>query len=127
MSPKAISILYWLTTGLFAAAMVLSGIMGMQATPQNQAVMQQLGYPMYLGTILGVAKLLGAAVLLLPVGRALKEWAYAGFTIDVLGAAASWAFVGGGTVAVVIPGVYLLVLLASYFLWKQKQRLEPSV
>lgn len=108
--------------------MVLSGITGMQTGPENQATMQQLGYPMYLGTILGVAKLLGAAALLLPVGRTLKEWAYAGFTIDILGAAASWAFVGGEAMAFIIAGLFLLVLLASYWLWKQKlRRFEPSV
>ncbi|MDF7815608.1 DoxX family protein [Hymenobacter sp. YC55] len=120
MRPKTTNILYWIATVLFAAAMLFSGIMGMQPTADNQAVMQQLGYPMYLGTILGVAKILGAGALVLPVGRTLKEWAYAGFVIDLLGAAASWAFSGASLGAVLAPGLFLLVLLASYYLWRKR-------
>ena len=46
MSAKTTNILYWVATVLFAAAMLSSGIMGMQPTADNQAVMHQLGYPM---------------------------------------------------------------------------------
>ena len=120
MSTKTTCILYWVTTALFASAMLFSGIMGMRPTAENQAVMHQLGYPMYLGTILGIAKILGAAALLLPVGQSLREWAYAGFVIDLVGASASWAFSGASLGVVLAPGLFLLVLLASYALWKQR-------
>ncbi|UOQ69823.1 DoxX family protein [Hymenobacter volaticus] len=125
MSSKITNILYWGSTVLFAAAMLSSGIMGMQSTPDNQAAMHQLGYPMYLGTILGVAKILGAGALVLPVGRTLKEWAYAGFVIDLVGASASWAFSGASLGVVLAPGLFLVVLLASYYLWRK--RLTQSV
>ena len=120
MNAKTITILYWVTTGVFAVTMLLSGILGMQPTTENQAVMQQLGYPSYLSIILGVGKILGAAALLLPVGRSLTEWAYAGFVIDLVGAAASWAFSGAALGVILAPGLFLLVLLASYFLWKKR-------
>lgn len=125
MSFKTTTVLYWVTTSVFAAALLFSGIMGMQPTTENQAVMQQLGYPMYLGTILGVAKIAGAAALLLPVGRTLREWAYAGFVIDLVGASASWAFSGASLGVILAPGLFLLVLLASYYLWRKRLALTP--
>ena len=61
---------------------------------EQREAMAELGYPVYLMTILGVAKLLGVLALLLPGTPLLKEWAYAGFTFDLLGASVSHAFVG---------------------------------
>ena len=48
----------------------------------RQEAMANLGDPMYLMTILGVAKILGVIALLAPRLPLLKEWAYAGFTFD---------------------------------------------
>jgi DoxX-like family len=42
-----------------------------------------VGYPQQLRVLLGLAKLAGAIVLLLPRLPTLKEWAYAGFTFMV--------------------------------------------
>ena len=41
---------------------------------------RHVGYPQQLRVLLGIGKLGGALVLLLPRLPALKEWAYAGFT-----------------------------------------------
>ena len=41
-----------------------------------------LGYPLYLASILGVWKLLGAAAITAPGLPRLKEWAYAGVLFD---------------------------------------------
>lgn len=48
-----------------------------------------LGYPPYFANLLGVGKLAGVVVLLLPGMVKLKEWAYAGFAITVISAAYS--------------------------------------
>jgi len=45
-----------------------------------------LGFPAYLRVKLFWANLLGVATLLLPVPARLKEWAYAGFAIDLVSA-----------------------------------------
>jgi hypothetical protein len=45
-----------------------------------------LGYPSYLLAILGTAKLLGAPALLQNRFPTLREWAYAGFAFDLIGA-----------------------------------------
>lgn len=88
------TIAYWITTLLFCGAMGAGGLGNLLRAEEQVASIQSLGYPLYLMTILGVAKLLGIVALLLPGCRLLKEWAYAGFTFDLLGAAASYALVG---------------------------------
>jgi hypothetical protein len=78
---------------------------------------QHLGYPSYLLTILGVAKLLGVAALVYPRWRTLTEWAYAGFSFDLLGASASHAFSGDPLANILSPLVFLGLLSASYWLF----------
>ena len=81
--------------------------------------MVYLGYPLYLNTILGIAKVLGSIALIQTKWKTIKEWAYAGFTIDIVGAGASFAFVGAGVSAQLIPLICLIVLFVSYGMWKK--------
>ena len=46
--------------------------------PPFYPVMIELGYPGYLATIMGTAKVVAAVVLVVPRLPRLKEWAYAG-------------------------------------------------
>lgn len=126
MKSKTIKISYWVVTGLFVLGMLQSGIVELIPTEGSKEVMNLLGYPMYLLTILGVAKILGAIALVQPKFRTIKEWAYAGFTIDFLGASASGIFVEGGIAIVVIPLVFWAVMLGSYFLWKKVEVLDTA-
>lgn len=50
--------------------------------PPAPGVLFHLGYPAYFGVLLGIWKVLGAIVLVLPRFALLKEWAYAGMFID---------------------------------------------
>ena len=84
MNKKQIS--YWAVTALFCLAMGISGILNLIRFEGMQDAITGLGYPAYLMSILGVAKILGVIVLLIPKMPLLKEWAYAGFTFDMLGA-----------------------------------------
>lgn len=77
---------YWVATGVTCLVMGGGGIGDLLRVEDLQATMENLGYPMYLLTILGVAKLLGVITVLAPGFTRLKEWAYAGFTFDLLGA-----------------------------------------
>jgi hypothetical protein len=45
-----------------------------------------LAYPPYMLAVLGTAKILGAIALVVPKFPRLKEWAYAGFVFDLIGA-----------------------------------------
>lgn len=77
-----------------------------------------LGYPAYLLKILGTAKLLGAVAILQGRFRTLKEWAYAGYTVNLLGASASRALYGDPFVKVMVPIIILAVVRVSYRQWK---------
>jgi hypothetical protein len=116
---------YWLATGLFC---LLFGFGGLAHLFHHQSVaseMAKLGYPPYVMTILGVAKLYGVVALLVPGQPLLKEWAYAGFTFDLLGAIASYLLVGGQASEALRPLGVLLVGAASYLLRPDARRLQP--
>jgi len=119
MKQKTIKIIYWIFTVLFAAFMLFSGVSELMQTEQGNAVLIQLGYPLYLNFILGVAKILGAIVLVIPQFKIIKEWAYAGFTFDILGASVSFALNGDGAFAALFPLVILAVMFVSYVSWKK--------
>ena len=107
---------YWISTGMFCALYVYGGTSHLLRTEQIATSMAALGYPAYVMTILGVAKLLGVAALLMPGRPLLKEWAYAGFTINLLGAIASHLFVGDPLAHTLRPVFVLGVGAASYHL-----------
>jgi len=79
-------------------------------------VLAHLGYPVYLLTILGVWRLLGAIALLVPRFPRLKEWAYAGTFLELTGAAASGAARGDDMGTVIWPLAFAVLALASWAL-----------
>jgi uncharacterized membrane protein YphA (DoxX/SURF4 family) len=95
---KAKRTLYWMATTLIALETLAGGVMDLTrgrttvvAGPPVADVLTSLGYPQYLLTILGIFKVPGAVVLLVPRVPRLKEWAYAGIFFELTGAAASHA------------------------------------
>ena len=79
-------------------------------------IMIALGFPLYLMKILGVAKIFGGIAILSGKLPRMKEWAYAGFTFDFLGATASHVITGDRMYAL-FPFSFFLILLISYILW----------
>lgn len=120
MKPKTTRILYWTITILFVLFMTFGAVGELMQTESAQKVMVDLGYPLYVNYILGIAKILGAVALLQWTYKTLKEWAYAGFTIDILGAAGSTFFVSGLGMAL-FTLVFLIPLFLSYWLWKRTE------
>ena len=59
---------------------LLAAFAYLTTSPEAVENFRHVGYPQQLRVLLGVAKLAGAIVLLLPRLPMLKEWAYAGFT-----------------------------------------------
>lgn len=119
-------LLYWIPTGMIALVMASGGLIDALQTGSALQVFHHLGYPDYFSTILGVAKLLGVVALLAPVPRALREWAYAGFTFDVGGAILSIFAVGDPPSHLAIPLVALGMLQLSYFAWRRSERARKS-
>lgn len=79
-------------------------------------IILQLGYPLYLMKILGLAKILGGIAIVTGRIPKLKEWAYAGFAFDFLGATASHILAGDSSNAL-FPFLFFIALMSSYLLW----------
>ena len=125
MKQKTIKIIYWAVTITFCLANLGSGISGFFPNQQGLDGMKQLGYPAYLLIILGVAKILGSVAIVQTKFKTIKEWAYAGFAIDYLGAAASFFMTGSG-LAIIFPLIFLAVMFVSYFLWKSVELMKSE-
>jgi uncharacterized membrane protein YphA (DoxX/SURF4 family) len=82
-----------------------------------------LGYPLYFLRIIGVWKLLGGIVLLIPGYPRLKEWAYAGIFFELSGAAASWWMHEHNMGEAVTPTILAVVALVSWALRPQNRLL----
>jgi uncharacterized membrane protein YphA (DoxX/SURF4 family) len=82
-------ILYWITTGLIALETGLGAEWDIARIPFVRHVFDQLGYPLYVLTIMGVWKAFGVIVLLAPRLARPKEWVYAGLFFIYTGAVAS--------------------------------------
>ena len=119
ITQKTIKIWYWIVTMIFVAFMLFSGISELMGTKQGNDLLIHLRYPLYINVILGIAKILGAIALTIPGFKTLKEWAYAGFTFDILGASASYALNGDSFGDAFMPLIFLLVMFISYALWKK--------
>lgn len=111
--------IYWASTGVLALGMIGAGIQELRHAPELVEAAKSLGYPEYILTMLGIAKLLGAPVLLAPQFRILKEWAYAGFTFDFGGALISHIIVGDSLEVSAPSAVCLLILSISYFYYRR--------
>ncbi|EPG75457.1 DoxX-like family protein [Leptospira fainei serovar Hurstbridge str. BUT 6] len=110
--------IYWTLTLSFTITMLMAAVMLLAGVPYNVEGITRLGYPIYVCKILGIAKLLGGIFILQNKFRTLKEWAYAGYSFNLIGAAASHAFSGDGFGAIVTPIVILSMVLLSYRQWK---------
>lgn len=117
---------YWLATGLFCLAFTVGGVSNLLRDDEQREEMAALGYPDYLMTILGAAKLMGVIALIVPRRPLLKEWAYAGFTFDLLGAAASHAFVRHGPGEIAAPVILLVIGAVSYWMRPAARRISRT-
>ncbi len=127
MKPKTIKTLYWVSTIFIALLMLLDGIGGVTQQAAGQEVMKHLGYPMYVLIIFGAFKILGAIAIVQTKYQALKEWAYAGFAFNFIGAAASRALAGDGAGEIIFPLIVLAILLIPYFLWKKYESIRNTL
>jgi len=117
------NIAYWVTTIFGPASFVIGGVISLTGGPEVATSLSHLGYPAYFALILGVSKLAGAVVTVVPGVPRLKEWAYAGFFFDLTAAAYSHAAVGDSTGDVVAPLVFLALVAASWALRPASRRL----
>jgi uncharacterized membrane protein YphA (DoxX/SURF4 family) len=119
---KKINLAYWIITGLYAAFMLITSIPYLMMTNNTVKFIQQLHYPDYLIPFLGAAKIIASIVIVIPYFKRLKEWAYAGLTIDLMGATYSIIAVNGFKPEVSFMFLFIALNFATYYLWRLKSK-----
>lgn len=120
-------IAYWVTTILGPASFVIGGILFITQDEQVLKNFSRLGYPTYLTYIVGVWKICGAVVAVIPKFPRLKEWMYIGFFFELTTAAVSHVavgdpFIGDGNAQILSPLVFLALVIASWALRPASRR-----
>ncbi|MFH5883957.1 DoxX family protein [Halalkalibaculum sp. DA3122] len=110
---KKLKITYWIATGIFSAMMLFSATMYF-TSPDMAQTFEHLGFPDYFRIELGIAKIIGVLLLLAPFSGRLKEWVYAGFTINMISGSIAHGAAGDPISAVLTPLVMLGILAISY-------------
>ncbi|WP_258319556.1 DoxX family protein [Chryseobacterium chendengshani] len=114
-------IIYWITTIFLSIGMLAGGVQQTLQVGGYNEIVSKLGYPLYLLSILGVWKILGVIVILLPKLPLIKEWAYAGFFFVMTGAAISHFAVGQPSTEA-IPSIVLLTATIISWLFRPLER-----
>ena len=109
-------IAYWITTVPVAAELAVGGIWDLLRIDYVRNVIEHLGYPTYLLTIMGIWKVPGAVALLMRRYPRMQEWAYAGAIINYASATASHLIVGDAIGAIIAPAALLALTAASWTL-----------
>lgn len=123
---KAKAIGYWVCTIVIALLLLSGGIMQVMRAPAAIAGITHLGYPVHFAVLLGVWKVLGAIVIVLPGFALVKEWAYAGIFIDLTGASVAHTAAGDGVGNIIAPLVFTAVVVASWILRPASRTLARS-
>jgi len=118
-------ILYWGATGLVATATLLAAFSYLTTAPQAVENFRHVGYPQQLRVLLGIAKLSGAIVLLLPRLPTLREWAYAGFTFMWIAASVAH-YLAGDKPLFLLPVALIAVLTVSYITRSSDRRVSSD-
>ena len=121
MKTKTNKIIYWVSTLWLSLGMTSTGIVQLLQIEEEVQSILGLGYPAYLLTILGVWKILGVVVILVPGIALLKEWAYAGFFFAMSGAIVSHIMAGNPT-SEIFPPLLLLALTTVSWYFRPPQR-----
>ncbi|PHN01579.1 DoxX family protein [Flavilitoribacter nigricans] len=111
--------IYWISTALTALGMLFSAYAYLMK-PELKEAFAHMGFPDFFRVELAVAKIIGVALLVLPVGMRWKEWAYAGFTIVFISALIAHVASGDGIGQIAAPVVFLAILMVSYFSLKNR-------
>lgn len=124
-SSKGIAIAYWIVTALFALQIGFTAYAQLRL-PQVAEAFTHLGFPGYFRVELACAKLLGLVMLLAPVPSRLKEWAYAGFAINLVSAVIAHLAVGDGVEAWGFAAGTGVLWALSYALWRRLEHTKQS-
>lgn len=123
---KTGKIIYWIATLWLALGMVSTGTVQILKMEEEVRAITNLGYPVYILTLLGVWKILGVIAILIPKFPILKEWAYAGFFFVMSGASISH-IASKDPISTLFPPILLLVLTAISWYFRPANRKTTSM
>ena len=109
---KTTKILYWVSTGLLSALLLMSVGMYVFNNAEVSTLFSSFGYPVYIIYPLAAAKLAAVAVLLSQKKSTVKEWAYSALFFDFILAFFAHYMVGDGDQ--IGAAIAMVLLIASY-------------
>jgi hypothetical protein len=126
-SPRANTIFYWISTAIFCLEMSFTAYY--ELLPQGAQAFLRLGFHAESFRMeLSLAKLVGVAVLLIPALPArLKEWAYAGFAINLVSAVIAHLSISDRPASLVPSSITSVLWGLSYFFWRRRQTTKANV
>jgi hypothetical protein len=117
---KKNNIIYWVSTGLFCLFILLTGI-SYFTDPKFVGVYQHLGMPQYFRVEIGIAKILGVLILVIPqLPPRLKEWGYVCFGIMLISGMIAHVHSGDPAGYVVNVIFWFVLLVISYIYWHKR-------
>jgi hypothetical protein len=124
---KSTKITFWIITIILSIFIGLGSVMDVLSMPEAVLYITRLGYPAYLAPFLGAAKLAAIVVILIPGFPRLKEWAYAGLVIDLVGAMYSSIAIGDPASTWMPMLLFIALTFASYFFYHKKVKESTAV
>lgn len=116
MNTKTQLWIYRITTGLLTLLMVFSAGLYLFNYEMAAENFTKLGLPTFIIYPLAICKLLGLVAIWTNKSKMLKEWAYAGYTIQLSLAVGTHLSVGDGEFA--MPLIALVWVLTSYVMYR---------
>ena len=124
---KRNKIIYWIATIWLSLGMVSTAIVQIiQMKEEVEHTSLHLGYPSYFLTIIGVWKLLGVVVILIPKYPLIKEWAYAGFFFLMSGAILSHLACKDDVMEYFGPALLIILTIVSWYFRPDDRKLILS-
>jgi DoxX-like family len=127
-APKWLIAGFWIATGFFCLEMLFTAYYELMILPDAAQAFTRLGFPSHAFRIeLSWAKVAGVVALLLPmVPSRLKEWAYAGFAINLVSAMIAHLSISDRPAALVPSATTAVLWTLSYFFWRRLQATRAS-
>jgi hypothetical protein len=125
---KVVILGFWIFTVLFCLEMLFTAYYELLVLPAAAQAFTRLGFPATSFRVeLSWAKVAGVAALLFPMVPArLKEWAYAGFAINLVSALIAHLSISDRPVALVPSATTSVLWGLSYFFWRRLQATPAS-
>jgi hypothetical protein len=121
---RTLKIIYWISTVIFGGFMIFSAVPDLILTDEANKFITGLGYPSYIIPFLGLAKILGALTIIIPITGRIKDWAYAGLFFDLIGAVYSMYMIMGFNSGHLFMGFLMAVGAVSYFTYLRIKNLR---